>query len=88
MEERVRQLLAEGRVDEALVLLEEKAGRGAGEEVLLQLGELYYQKGRNIDALNKFNAVLKKNPQQAKARAYVTMINDILNFYHKDLLNP
>ena len=41
-----------------------------------------------MDALNKFNAVLKINPVNKKAAAYVTMINDVLDFYHKDLLNP
>ncbi|MDE5638841.1 MAG: hypothetical protein K2I47_03455, partial [Odoribacter sp.] len=65
----------------------EISGRGC-EENLLLLGELYYKEGKSIEALNKFNAVLQVNPENVKAAAYVIMINDVLDFYHKDLLNP
>ncbi|WP_251623465.1 tetratricopeptide repeat protein [Odoribacter lunatus] len=88
MEEYVEVLIAEGKLEEAIAVLERKCEQEEEEEMLLLLGELYYKKGKSIQALNKFNAVLRKNPDNIKAHTYVTMINNILNFYHKDLLNP
>lgn len=88
MEKKVSLLIAEGKMEEAVAALEQDIQRESSEEKLLLLGELFYNQGRSIDALNKFNAVLKLNPENTKASAYVKMINDILNFYHKDLLNP
>lgn len=88
MEKKVSLLIAEGKIEEAVAALEQDIQRAPSEEKLLLLGELFYNQGRSIDALNKFNAVLKLNSENTKASAYVKMINDILNFYHKDLLNP
>ena len=58
------------------------------EELLLYLGELIYAEGRMTDALNKFNAVLRLNPDNKKAENYKRMIDGILGYYCKDLLNP
>ena len=58
------------------------------EEDLLWLGELIYAEGNMTEALNKFNAVLRLNPDNQKARNYATMIHGILGYYCKDLLNP
>jgi len=88
MEKRISLLFAEGQIKEAIEMLEQEVKLQESEEKLLLLGELYYKEGRSVDALNKFNAVLKINPVNKKAAAYVTMINDVLDFYHKDLLNP
>ena len=88
MEENIDILIVEGKIKEAIEILERELSHWENEEKLLVLGELYYKAGRSVEPLNKFNAVLKVNPDNAKAMAYVTMINDILNFYHKDLLNP
>lgn len=88
MEKKVSLLIAEGKIEEAVAALEQDIQREPSEEKLLLLGELFYNQGRSIEALNKFNAVLKLNSENTKASAYVKMINDILNFYHKDLLNP
>ncbi len=78
----------EEKIKEAIAALEREVSQQGSEEKLLLLGELYYKEGRSVEALNKFNAVLKINPDNVKAAAYVTMINDVLNFYYKDLLNP
>lgn len=79
-------MMAQGEIKEAAEVLERDMPES--EEGLLLLGELYYKEGKNTDALNKFNAVLKINPKNTKATAYVEMINAVLDFYHKDLLNP
>ncbi len=63
-------------------------GLSENEEALLLLGELYYRQGRSVDALNRFNAVLCMHPDNTKAKAYVEMINDVLDFFYKDRLNP
>lgn len=78
----------EEKIKEAIETLEQSVSQRESEEELVVLGELYYKVGRSVEALNKFYAALKINPDNTKAAAYVTMINDILNFYHKDLLNP
>lgn len=86
---KVQELLKAGRRKEAIDILEESVRENGGnEEMLLQLGELIYAEGRMTDALNKFNAVLRLNPDNRKAGNYVRMINNILGYYCKDLLNP
>lgn len=86
---KVQELLKAGRRKEAIDILEESVRENGGnEELLLQLGELIYAEGRMTDALNKFNAVLRLNPDNRKAGNYVRMINNILGYYCKDLLNP
>lgn len=57
-------------------------------ELILTLGEHLYRIGHKIEALNLFNLVLQKEPANAKAKTYVSMINGILDFFHKDMLNP
>lgn len=88
MEKNIDLLLAGGKVKDAIGILEQELLLQKSEGKLMLLGELYFKEGRSVDALNKFNVVLKMNPENKKATVYVTMINDILNFYHKDLLNP
>ena len=88
-EQEIKKLVQEGRRKEAIALLEEQLKvQGPEELVLMQLGELIYAEGQMADALNKFNAVIRLNPENQKARNYVTMINGILGYYCKDLLNP
>jgi len=88
-EEEIEALLDGGHRKEAIVLLEKQLEeQGQQETVLLRLGELIYAEGRMSDALNKFNGVLRLNPGNQKARNYAAMINGILGYYCKDLLNP
>lgn len=75
-------------MDEKIKELERRIAEGKDGSLLLQLGELYYTAGRTIDALNAFNTVLRTDPDNTKARTYVVMINNVLNYYNKDLLNP
>lgn len=89
MEEQFNELSEKGKRTEAIRVLEEALKqKGENEDLLLQLGELLYAEGKMTDGLNKFNAVLRLNPENHKARNYVTMINNILGYYCKDLLNP
>lgn len=89
MKEKIVELIRSGHRTEAIRLLEEWGQeRMEDEALLLQWGELLYADGKMTEALNKFNAVLRLNPEHSKARNYVTMINSILGYYCKDLLNP
>lgn len=89
MEEKIIELLGSGNRREALRLLEEWGqGHVYDEALFLLWGEVLYAEGRMPEALNKFNAILRQSPEHTKARNYVTMINNILGYYCKDMFNP
>ena len=89
MEKEIKILLEAGQRQEAIKKIEAYLQQeGENADLLLQLGELIYAEGRMPEALNKFNAVLRIRPDNQKARNYVVMINNILGYYCKDLLNP
>lgn len=84
----INELSGAGKRQEAIRQLEEFLKERPDEKLLMQLAELLYAEGRMTDALNRFNAVLRLNAGNMKAKNYVKMINDILDYYNKDLLNP
>jgi tetratricopeptide (TPR) repeat protein len=90
--EQARQLSKEKRATEAVALLHDCLERATGEreqeEILLELGTIYNGMADFPRALNHFNAVLRVNGDNTRARAYVEMINRILDYYNKELLNP
>ena len=89
MEKEIKALAEAGKRAEAIRLAEEYLQRQENDEaVLLLLGELLYADGKMTDAMNKFNAVLRLNPEHTKAQNYVTMIRNVLDYFCKDLLNP
>lgn len=88
MEEKINDLLERGCRPQAICLLEEYLDNRTDEAWLLRLGELLYAEGRMTEALNRFNAVIRLNPENKKALNYVTMIRGILDYYNKELLNP
>jgi tetratricopeptide (TPR) repeat protein len=87
-----RQLSKEKRAPEAIALLcdclERATGEQEQEEILLELGTVYNGMADFPRALNHFNAVLRVNSNNMRARTYVEMINRILDYYNKELLNP
>jgi tetratricopeptide (TPR) repeat protein len=89
---KARQLNKDKRVEEAITLLqhglEQVTSEQEREAMLLELGIVYNGVADFSQALNHFNAVLRMNPDHPCARAYVEMINGILNYYNKELLNP
>lgn len=84
----IEKLVKEGKLQKAIIELEKKTADQPAEMDLLELGELYYRVGKSTDALNKFNAVLRLNPENSKAQTYISMISKVLDFFCKDLLNP
>ena len=88
--EDIREIAKAGRrreaVEELTKMLEEE---GCDREtVLLELGVVYNAMADMTNALNCLNEVLRINPENTRAKTYVDMINSILNYYCKDLLNP
>lgn len=73
-------------IEELSLLLNDEACER--EKVLLELGILYNSVANTTQALNCLNEVLRINPDNLKAQVYVQMINGILNYYCKELLNP
>ncbi len=88
--ESAKRLAKNGQREEAIVMLHQRleVGEKDREAILLELGAIYYAKGNTVQALNHLNEVMRINPINRKAKAYLEMINGILNYYCKDLLNP
>ena len=68
--------------------IQEWIEKGNRTEAVRLLEELLYADGKMTEALNKFNTVLRLNPDHRKAANYVIMINNILGYYCKDMFNP
>ena len=88
--EDANQLAKQGDREGAIALLRQMLEQNEGERelVLLELGVVYNAMGETTQAINHLNEVMRINPENAKAKAYLEMINGILNYYCKDLLNP
>ena len=88
IEEEVKKLIGDNERGKAIQVLEAYPEIQNSEMLLLQLGELLFAESKMTEALNKFNAVIRINPENRKAINYVTMIRGIMDYYNKDLLNP
>ncbi len=88
--EEAKQLAKQGRREDAVAMLQQMLEKNEGERelVLLELGAVYYAMGNTTQALNHLNEVMRINPENMKAKNYLDMINGILNYFCKDLLNP
>ena len=88
--EDAKQLAKQGDREGAIALLRQMLEQNEGERelVLLDLGVVYNAMGETTQAINHLNEVMRINSENAKAKAYLEMINGILNYYCKDLLNP
>lgn len=57
-------------------------------DALLRRGKLFYRNGSFGAAANDFEKVLTLDADNAEARGYLLMIDDIQNFRNTDLMNP
>ena len=85
--EDAKQLAKQGDREGAIAMLRQMLEQNEGERelVLLELGVVYNAMGETTQAINHLNEVMRINPE---AKAYLDMINGILDYYCKDLLNP
>ena len=88
--EDAKQLAKQGDREGAIAMLRQMLEQNEGERelVLLELGVVYNARGETTQAINHLNEVMRINPENIKAKAYLDMINGILDYYCKDLLNP
>ena len=88
--EEAKQLAKQGDREGAIAMLRQMLEQNEGERelVLLELGVVYNAMGETTQAINHLNEVMRINPENIKAKAYLDMINGILDYYCKDLLNP
>ena len=88
--ENAKQLAKQGNREGAITMLRQMLEQNEGERelVLLELGVVYNTMGETTQAINHLNEVIRINPENTKAKAYLDMSNGILDYYCKDLLNP
>ena len=88
--EEAKQLAKQGDREGAIAMLRQMLEQNEGERelVLLELGVVYNAMGETTQAINHLNEVMRINPENTKAKAYLDMIHGILNYSGKDLLNP
>ena len=82
--EEAKQLAKQGDREGAIAMLRQMLEQNEGERELV----VYNAMGETTQAINHLNEVMRINPENTKAKAYLDMINGILNYYCKDLLNP
>lgn len=85
--ETIKQLIYEGKTDEAIRLLDEIiAGNPASDEAFYLRGNAYRKLSDWQQALNNYLAAMELNPDSPAHQAY-RMVIEILDFYNKDMFN-
>lgn len=85
--ETIKQHILEGRIDEAIRLLDEYIqDHENSDEAYYQRGNAYRKKGDMRQALNNYLRAIEINPQSPAVQAH-NMLIDILNFYDKNRYN-
>ena len=85
--ETIKQLISEGKTDEAIFLLEEFMEKNkTSDEAYYLKGNAYRKKGDVRQALNNYLIAIELNPNSPAVIAHNQMIS-ILNFYNKDMYN-
>lgn len=85
--ETIKQLISEGKTDEAIRLLDEYIQKEqTSDEAYYLRGNAYRKKGEVRQALNNYLTAMELNPESPAVIAHNQMIS-ILNFYNKDMYN-
>lgn len=85
----IRELITEGRVEDAVSLLNEwlVSDDSRSRDVAYYLrGNAYRKQANWQQALNDYQRAIEINPQSPAVQAR-KMVMDILEFYHKDMYN-
>ncbi len=83
----IKQLIAEGKTQEAIRLLDQQlAATPSADEAYFLKGNAYLKQGDVRQALNNYLLAMELNPESPAREAYRMQI-DILNFYNKDMYN-
>ncbi len=85
--ETIKQLISEGKTDEAIRLLDEYIQKEqTSDEAFYLRGNAYRKKGEVRQALNNYLTAMELNPESPAVIAHNQMIS-ILNFHNKDMYN-
>ena len=86
--EEIEAILQEGRVEEAIMLLDEyiSASVVPSDRAFYLLGNAHRKLGDWQGAINNYLEAMEINPESPPANAY-SIANDILDFYNKDMYN-
>ena len=84
----IRELISQGKVEEAIGLLQEvlHSDYPHKDEAYYLLGNAYRKQGNWQQALNHYGQAVELNPQSPALHAR-RMVMDILEFYNKDIYN-
>ena len=86
--EEIEAILQEGRIEEAIMLLDEyiSASVVPSDRAYYLLGNAHRKLGDWQGAINNYLEAMEINPESPAANAY-SIANDILDFYNKDMYN-
>jgi hypothetical protein len=86
--ETIEKILAEGRIDEAIRLLDEyiTSAPEQSDRAYYLLGNAHRKRGDWQLAINNYLEAMAINPESPAANAYA-IANEILDFYNKDMYN-
>ncbi|MBP3519441.1 MAG: tetratricopeptide repeat protein [Parabacteroides sp.] len=85
--ETIKQLITDGKTDEAIRLLDEYIEKNASSDEAFYLrGNAYRKEGNIRMALNNYLTAMDLNPDSPARIAHNQLIS-ILNFYNKDMFN-
>ncbi|WP_459187719.1 tol-pal system YbgF family protein [Parabacteroides sp. APC149_11_2_Y6] len=83
----IKQLILEGKTDEAIRLLDDYIKNNAfSDEAYYLRGNAYIKKGDIRQGLNNYLKAVEINPESPAQVAYDAQIR-IMNFYNKDMYN-
>lgn len=83
----IKKMIEEGKVDEAIVLLDDYLLHHAeSDEAFFLRGNAYSKKGDFRQALNNYLSALAINPESPAKQAHAILMK-IMSFYNKDMYN-
>lgn len=85
--EKIKQLIFDGKIDEAINLLDEAIKNNpVSDEAFYLRGNAYRKRSDWKHALDNYLLAMELNPDSPAHQAY-RMVIDILDFYNKDMYN-
>lgn len=85
--ENVKKMIKEGKVDEAIALLDDYLSScPESDDAFFLRGNAYSKKGDFKQALNNYLSAMEINPESPAKQAY-GMLMKIMAFYNKDMYN-
>jgi tetratricopeptide (TPR) repeat protein len=83
----IEKLLLEGKTDDAISRLDSYLSLHPSDHAFYLRGNAYRKKGDWQGAMNNYLEAMTLNPDSPAGNA-LKMLNEILDFYNKDLYNP